>query len=123
AVRAETLTAVDELIPQLRAIGWYPIMTQPAGHRVLVRMKGNERTHIAHFFPVADWDDVHQRVFAAWLRNHPDDRDRYAEAKRQASLEAEDGQDYTLRKRAVVKEITDRARAALGLPAVSDWDA
>lgn len=122
AVRVPSLDAVDDRIDDLRAIGWFPIAGGPQTHRVLVRMRDGVRTHIAHFFRADEWDLVHQRVFAAWLRSHPEDRDRYAEAKREAARDAEGGRDYTLRKRAVVQEITDRARAARGLAPVEVWD-
>lgn len=122
AIRVPDLDAVDERIDTLRAIGWYPIARGPQTHRVLVRMRGDQRTHIAHFFRAEDWDTVHQRIFADWLRRHPADRDLYAEAKRSAAREATVGRDYTLRKRSVVQEITDRARTARGLPPVDSWD-
>ena len=122
AIRVPDLDAVDERIDTLRAIGWYPIARGPQTHRVLVRMRGDQRTHIAHFFRAEDWDTVHQRIFADWLRRHPADRDLYAEAKRSAAREATGGRDYTLRKRSVVQEITDRARTARGLPPVDSWD-
>lgn len=122
AVRVPAPDAVDAWIERLRAIGWLPIAGGPQSHRVLVRMRGEERTHIAHFFRAEEWETVHQRVFADWLRSHPADRDTYAAVKQEAARHAEGGRDYTLRKRAVVQEITNRARAARGLPPVDTWD-
>lgn len=80
------------------------------------------RTHIAHFFPAEQWAECHQRMFRDWLRAHPEDCDRYAAAKRQAAAGARHGGEYTVAKRAVVNEITNRARAARGLPPVDNWD-
>jgi len=121
-VRVPALAAVVELDPQLRSAGWHQLARGPVTHLVRVKESEGRRTHIAHFFAAEDWEHCHQRVFRDWLQDLPEDRDRYAEAKRSAAAAAEDGRDYTLRKRAVVEEITNRARTARGLPAVEVWD-
>lgn len=58
-------------------------------------------------------------MFRDWLRDHADDRERYAAAKRaaaQASNAAgEDGMAYNARKEAVVREILDRLFRAHGM--------
>jgi GrpB-like predicted nucleotidyltransferase (UPF0157 family) len=58
-------------------------------------------------------------MFRDWLRAHPEDRVRYAEAK-QASADAsnsagEDMMSYNLRKQPVVRQILDRMFRAHGM--------
>ncbi|MFW6599556.1 GrpB family protein [Propionibacteriaceae bacterium Y2011] len=120
AVRVSSLDEVSAHDASLTAGGWLAIRRQPGDHLVRVRQRGNVRTHIAHFFAAADWDACHQRMFRDWLREHPDDRDRYAAAKRAASAVA--GPDYTRTKAPVVLEIVNRARAARGLGPLADLD-
>ena len=58
----------------LSASGW----TVPAiigSHDCSFRLEGNARTAIVRFFPEAMWPTAHQRLFAAWLRAHPADRE------------------------------------------------
>lgn len=89
---------------------------------MLVKKRGLERTHIAHFFDAEQWETCNQRIFRDWLRAHPDDRVRYERVKRAAAADAIPGREYTARKTAIVQEIVDRARTALGLPLVDVWD-
>ncbi|HVX47494.1 MAG TPA: GrpB family protein [Mycobacteriales bacterium] len=122
AVRVPDLQDVDAHQHDLVGIGFLAIAGGPLTHKVRVRVKDEQRTHIAHFFPPDQWAHCNQRIFRDWLIEHPEDRDRYEQAKRTAAGEAAGGRDYTQRKTAVVQEIVDRARAALGLPRVDVWD-
>jgi GrpB-like predicted nucleotidyltransferase (UPF0157 family) len=105
----------------LAGVGFRPIAAGPRTHRVLVRMSGRERTHIAHFFAADQWETCNQRIFRDWLNTHPADRAKYEQVKIAAAADAT-GRDYTARKTAVVQEIVDRARAGSGLPGVDVWD-
>jgi GrpB-like predicted nucleotidyltransferase (UPF0157 family) len=62
---------------------------------------------------------VRHRIFRDWLRGNPDERDRYADAKRQAAAQANaDGEhvmQYNARKEQVLREIYQRAFVATGL--------
>ena len=62
---------------------------------------------------------MRHRIFRDWLRGNPDDRDRYAAAKRQAASAAnaagEHVMQYNARKQQVVREIYRRAFLAAGL--------
>jgi GrpB-like predicted nucleotidyltransferase (UPF0157 family) len=40
------------------------------------------RTHIAHFFVRAAWDEANQRIFRDWLLAHPLDVRRYEDVNR-----------------------------------------
>jgi GrpB-like predicted nucleotidyltransferase (UPF0157 family) len=122
AVRVRDLREVDAHQHELAGIGFFAIVSGPLTHKVRVRSDGDRRTHIAHFFPPDMWAHCNQRIFRDWLIEHPEDRDRYELAKRVAAAEAVDGRDYTRRKTAVVQEIVDRARAAMGLPLVDVWE-
>jgi GrpB-like predicted nucleotidyltransferase (UPF0157 family) len=58
-------------------------------------------------------------MFRDWLRVHPDDRARYADAKRFAAHEStatgEAVMDYNLRKQPVIREILDEMFRAHGM--------
>ena len=62
---------------------------------------------------------VRLRIFRDWLREHPEDRDRYRDAKLGAAAEANEAgehvMDYNARKEPVVRAIYDRAFRAAGL--------
>jgi GrpB-like predicted nucleotidyltransferase (UPF0157 family) len=64
-------------------------------------------------------EPVKHRIFRDWLRGNPAERDRYAEAKRQAASAAnaagEHVMQYNARKQQVVREIYHRAFVAAGL--------
>jgi GrpB-like predicted nucleotidyltransferase (UPF0157 family) len=122
AIRVDRLDQVDEHKDALAAIGFVGITGGPRTHRVLVRLSGKDRTHIAHFFPAEQWDGCHQRIFRDWLVLHADDRVRYEQVKLAAAAAATGGRDYTTRKTAVIQEVVDRAREALGLPRMDVWD-
>lgn len=105
----------------LAAAGW----TAPASigaHHCSFVLDGNVRTAIAHFFTAHQWSTAHQRLFVAWLRTHPEDRDSYAELKQQLCRDGVRGRAYTLAKTDFVQAIVDRARRARGLPSIPVWD-
>ena len=62
---------------------------------------------------------IRHRLLREWLRDHPDDRERYAAAKRAAAAatNAADGilMDYNRHKEPVIREILDRMFRANGL--------
>ncbi len=64
-------------------------------------------------------EPARHRIFRDWLRGNPDDRDRYADIKRQAASAAnargEHVMEYNARKEQVIREIYHRAFAAAGL--------
>lgn len=91
-------------------------------HDVLFLLDGTVRRAIAHVFTADQWPDAHQRLFAAWLREHPSDCDAYARLKQDLYDKGEWGRAYTASKTAFVQDVVDRARAARGLPQVTVWD-
>lgn len=80
------------------------------------------RTAIVHFFPETTWPTAHQRLFAAWLREHTEDRDAYGALKLQLCDDGVWGEEYTRAKTAFIQKVVDRARAARALPPVPVWD-
>ena len=69
-------------IPELEAAGYVLTVREPSWyeHRCLKGAAPNVNLHV--FSPGCDEHRRHV-VFRDWLRGHPDDRDRYAETKRQ----------------------------------------
>ncbi len=72
-----------------------------------------------HVFGPDSPEPVRHRLFRDWLLEHPEDRDRYRDAKLGAAEEAnaadEHVMDYNARKEPVIREIYDRAFRAAGL--------
>ena len=105
-------------VPALEAIGFRLTIREPwwYGHRVLVA--GEPRCNL-HVFGFDSPELVRQRIFRDWLRGNPADRDRYAEAKRQAAAAAnaagEHVMQYNARKQQVIREIYHGAFVAAGL--------
>lgn len=108
----------DAYVPALEAIGFIHRIREPWWweHRLL-RLPEPE-VHL-HVFGFEAPEPVRHRLFRDWLRRHPDDRDRYAAAKRTASGASaalgEDGMQYNARKQDVVRDIYARLFAATGL--------
>lgn len=106
----------------LEAVGWR-LGSGVRSHRVMVFEEDGVRTRIAHFFEAAEWAEVNQRILRDWLLQHPEDVELYERAKHAALAAARLGEDsYNAGKTAVIQIITDRARAARGLPSVSVSD-
>jgi GrpB-like predicted nucleotidyltransferase (UPF0157 family) len=111
--------AEADYVPALDAAGFRLVVREPwwYGHRML---RGTSLAVNLHVYGPASAESARQRLFRDWLRDHPDDRDRYAAAKRDASAasaaEGEHVQQYTARKQAVLREIYARLFASAGLP-------
>lgn len=111
----------------LSASGW-TVPESIGSHNCSFWLEGNMRTAIVHFFPEATWPTAHQRLFAAWLRAHPEDREAYGALKQQLYDGGVWGRAYTLAKTGFVQCVVDQARAAMGLQtgsvsvSVSVWD-
>ncbi|GAB3769645.1 GrpB family protein [Microlunatus parietis] len=102
--------AVDELayLARLEAVGFRLIFRDDIGgdaHRQLTFGAPNANLHV--WSPGAVEPQRHA-LFAAWLRAHPADRDRYAAAKR-AAAEGVGASRYNDLKSAVVYDIYERA--------------
>jgi GrpB-like predicted nucleotidyltransferase (UPF0157 family) len=105
-------------VPALEKIGFRLVIREPwwYQHRSLV---SDEPRCNLHVFGYDSPELVKHRIFRDWLRGDPDDRDRYAAAKRQAAVEANAGGEhvmqYNARKQQVIRDIYHRAFLAAGL--------
>ena len=108
----------QDYLPALEQIGFRLVIREPwwYGHRVLVNDEPRCNLHVSGFDSP---EPVKHRIFRDWLRGNPAERDRYAEAKRQAASAAnaagEHVMQYNARKQQVVREIYHRAFVAAGL--------
>jgi len=107
-----------DYIPALGTIGFRLTIREPwwYGHRALVR---DEPWCNLHVFGFDSPELIRHRIFRDWLRGNPEERARYAAAKREAVAAAnargEHVMQYNARKQQVVREIYHRAFAAAGL--------
>lgn len=110
----------DELsyVPALEGVGFELRVREPwwFGHRALRYL---DLACNLHVFGYDSPELIKHRIFRDWLRANPDDRELYAEAKREAASLAraagEHSMQYNARKEAVIKEIYQRAFLAMGL--------
>jgi GrpB-like predicted nucleotidyltransferase (UPF0157 family) len=101
-------------VPPLEAAGWRHVVREPwwHGHRML--SKDQPRANL-HVFGPDSPELVRHRMFRDWLREHPDDRERYQRAKRAAVPGGGTVMDYNRRKQDVIRDIYDRLFHAAGL--------
>lgn len=111
-------------VAPIQALGYVHWLREPDWHQHrLFKLLEEPRVHLHVFGPDCP-EVVRHQMFRDWLTNHPDDRDRYAAAKRSAAAEmAATGDDhgslgFTMRynriKEPVVLEIYDRVFRAAG---------
>ena len=107
-----------DYMPALETIGFRLAIREPwwYGHRVLRAAEPHCNLHV---FGFDSPELVKHRIFRDWLQGNPDERDRYAAAKREAASEAsvrgEHVMQYNARKQQVIREIYHRAFVAAGL--------
>ena len=110
--------AEDAYVPQLGAEGFELRVREPwwYEHRVL---RLDEPSCFVHVFGFDSPEPVRKRILRDWLRHDADDRELYAQVKRQAAATAHEAgehmMDYNARKQDVVREIYERAFRAAGL--------
>ncbi len=108
----------DTYVPALVAGGFVHAVREPwwDGHRLL--RYPDPRSNV-HLFRPDSPEAVRMCLLRDWLRDHPDDRERYAATKRAAAADAiaagEHVMQYNARKQPVVREIYGRAFRAAGL--------
>lgn len=125
ALRIPEHTSIGDDLHALARAGWTDLTRLPT-HQVLFRLDhGGVRRAVAHLFTAVQWSLAPQRLFADWLRTHPDDRDAYARLKRDLRARGLRGHDYTAAKAAFVHHVVIHAvepRSARR-PISSSWSA
>jgi len=105
-------------VPALEQVGFMLQLREPRWHEHRLMVASSPTANL-HIFGPDSPEPIRHRMFRDWLRDHPDDRARYAEAKRMsADASNEVGgavMDYNLRKQPVVREILDRVFRASGM--------
>jgi GrpB-like predicted nucleotidyltransferase (UPF0157 family) len=107
-------------VPPLERAGFVHTIREPWWHEHRLLKHDDPVTHLHVFGP--DCPEVtRHRMFRDWLVDHPEERDRYAAAKRTAAAEMNakpgggTGMDYNRHKEPVVREIYDRMFRAHGM--------
>lgn len=104
----------DGYVTALELLGYVLTIREPSWHEHRALRRATPRVNLHVFGPDCP-EVIRHRMFRDWLRTHPDDLDRYAEAKRAAIPGGGTVMDYNRRKEAVIREIYDRLFRAAGL--------
>jgi GrpB-like predicted nucleotidyltransferase (UPF0157 family) len=107
-------------VPALATVGFVHVLREPWWHEHRL-VKHPEPLAYVHVFGPDCPEVIRHLMFRTWLREHPDDREAYAEAKRAAAAEMNrrpsggTGMDYNRHKQPVVRAIYDRMFRAHGM--------
>jgi GrpB-like predicted nucleotidyltransferase (UPF0157 family) len=102
-----------------RTTGWSK--PEPVAHHWAVfKVEHGVRAAIGHIFSSDQWPTSHVRLFADWLRSHPETLADYQRLKVALIEDGHWGEDYTRMKTAFVLDVVNQARAARGLCPLSD---
>jgi GrpB-like predicted nucleotidyltransferase (UPF0157 family) len=105
-------------VPYLEAVGFRLRLRERGWHQHRLMVADDPRVNI-HVFGADSPEVIRHRLFRDWLIEHPDDRERYARAKRESAKAANQAGgavgDYNHRKQPVVRDILDRIFQAHGL--------
>ena len=119
---AADLDAVAAREQDLAELGYQRFDTGMPDRLFYVRDENGQRAYQLHVVPSATWETRNERLLRDHLRAHPEDARRYGELKQRLAAEHIDGLEYTKGKTELIQELTDRARAARGLPSVPVWE-
>jgi len=86
------------------------------------RGSSGESTHHLHVVREDTWATRNERLLRDHLRQHGEQARRYGELKEQLSRDLASGDEYTRAKTALIQELVDAARDAVGLPRVPVWE-
>jgi GrpB-like predicted nucleotidyltransferase (UPF0157 family) len=114
------LAAVD--LDRLAGHGFRLVPTDMPDRLFLQRFDPDGTAYHLHVVTAGSWPTRNERLLRDHLREHPADRNRYAALKRDLMRRHGVGEAYTRGKTALIQELTDRARAARGLPSVPVWE-
>ncbi|MEU4765755.1 GrpB family protein [Actinosynnema sp. NPDC023794] len=124
----DLMAAVDDLTharshqAAFACLGFHPHDNGMTDRLLYVRADSGIRSHVLHVVSLESWPTRNQRIFRDHLRAHPEDAARYAQLKRAIVVAGTASGEYARAKTALVQELTDRARAQLGLPPEPVWE-
>lgn len=105
-------------VPPLEGAGFVLTIREPRWHQHRCMVASAPRANL-HVWSPDSPEAIRHRMFRDWLRAHPDDLARYADAKRAAAgastAAGETVVDYNQRKQPVIRDILDRMFRAHGM--------
>lgn len=101
-------------VPALAAIGYTLTVREPSWHQHRCLRLADPRVNLHVFGPDCP-ESIRHRMFRDWLRAHPEDRERYEDAKRAAVPGGGHVMDYNARKQDTILAIYDRLFRAAGM--------
>jgi GrpB-like predicted nucleotidyltransferase (UPF0157 family) len=119
---AARLDDVEKRENELATHGYHRHSNGMVDRLLYVRYAEELRTHILHVVMLDSWPTRNQRILRDYLRSHTEDAERYGRLKRRLAASGIHPGDYAKAKTALIQELTDRARAELGLPSVPVWE-
>lgn len=110
-VAVKSLVNVDNAAYEFEKIGYEYLGEFGITGRRYLRKGGHERTHQIHIFSETDRKNLERHIaFRDYMRAHTNDRDKYAELKKELALKFPyDIDGYCEGKEAFVKEIEEKA--------------
>ncbi|WP_199757627.1 GrpB family protein [Micromonospora sp. Llam0] len=105
----------DAYLPALGRLGYVLTVREPSFHEHRCLKLTDPWVVNLHVFGPNCPEIIRHRMFRDWLRAHPDDRARYADAKRAAVPGGGNVMGYNARKQQVIREIYDRLFRAAGM--------
>ncbi|WP_368862122.1 GrpB family protein [Catenulispora pinistramenti] len=107
-------TDEDRYVPPLERLGYVLVIREPSFHQHRCLSLPDPKVNLHVFGPDCP-ETIRHLMFRDWLRSHPDDRDRYEQAKRQAVPGGGHVMDYNRRKQDVLRDIYDQMFRAAGM--------
>lgn len=101
-------------VPALEAIGYDLIIREPSWHQHRCLRLKFPRVNLHIFGPECP-ENIRHLLFRDWLREHPEDRELYADAKKESVVGVTDVMAYNRKKQDVIRDIYARVFRAAGL--------
>lgn len=102
---------VDLFNDRMKSLGYDVAGDWGIPGRRLFRKGGEERTHHIHFYQTGSPHIERHLIFRDYLRNHPEEAERYSKFKEELALRFENTSDYSPAKKAFVSEMEQLATA------------
>ncbi|MCX5465391.1 MULTISPECIES: GrpB family protein [Alcaligenes] len=104
----------DDYVPALEALGYELSIRERSWYQHRMLRQEDPRVNLHVFGPDCP-EHIRHILFRDWLSTHPEDLQRYAQAKMQAKEGADSVRDYNQRKQAVVRDIYRKIFESQGL--------